>query len=109
MGQPLIRPPRWISLAVFFLGGLTIVVWWRIRLLGDVRDHLAVFYGWFAAAFSLYLAAWRGVSRIEAVPQKRWPVVWILGCALMARLLLLGAPPSLSSDIYRYQWDGRVQ
>ena len=31
------------------------VCWWRIRALGDVRLELGSFYGWFAAAFTLYL------------------------------------------------------
>lgn len=35
--------------------------------------------------------------------------VWIVGVALAARVLLLGTPPTLSEDVYRYRWDGRVQ
>ncbi len=34
---------------------------------------------------------------------------WIVGFAIVFRLLALGDPPSLSSDIHRYAWDGRVQ
>ena len=33
----------------------------------------------------------------------------ILGAALAFRLLVLSAPPTLSADVYRYQWEGRVQ
>jgi hypothetical protein len=33
----------------------------------------------------------------------------ILLIAACARLILLGATPTLSDDIYRYRWDGRVQ
>ena len=33
----------------------------------------------------------------------------VLLAALALRLLLLDMPPSLSDDIYRYRWDGRVQ
>ena len=32
-----------------------------------------------------------------------------LGVALALRALLFAAPPILSSDVYRYVWDGRVQ
>lgn len=32
-------------------------------------------------------------------------VLGAIGC----RLLLIGVPPSLSDDVYRYRWDGRVQ
>ena len=34
---------------------------------------------------------------------------WIVGFALAFRLLAMVDPPSLSSDVYRYAWDGRVQ
>jgi hypothetical protein len=32
-----------------------------------------------------------------------------LACAALMRLIVLVAPPSLSDDVYRYVWDGRVQ
>ncbi len=43
---------------------------------------------------------------------RAWPrgTVWVvLGVAVTLRVLLLTAPPILSTDIYRYVWDGRVQ
>ena len=39
----------------------------------------------------------------------RWGLVLILAMALIMRLLLVGEQPMLSTDIYRYVWDGRVQ
>ncbi len=39
----------------------------------------------------------------------RWRLAWILGFAVLFRLLAVADPPSLSSDIHRYAWDGRVQ
>ncbi len=39
----------------------------------------------------------------------RWPVlVVVLGTAVLARAMLLPMPP-VSTDVYRYVWDGRVQ
>jgi carboxypeptidase C (cathepsin A) len=36
--------------------------------------------------------------------------IWlVLAVAVAMRVLALAAPPILSSDIYRYVWDGRVQ
>jgi alpha-1,6-mannosyltransferase len=49
---------------------------------------------------------------VRLVLRHSWPrgTVWIvLGVAVALRVLLLAAPPILSSDIYRYIWDGRVQ
>jgi hypothetical protein len=37
------------------------------------------------------------------------PLLPVLAVAVALRLLLLAAPPFMSSDIYRYVWDGRVQ
>jgi hypothetical protein len=39
----------------------------------------------------------------------RWTLRVILGVALAARLVVVFAPAFLSSDMYRYVWDGRVQ
>lgn len=36
-------------------------------------------------------------------------LVLIIGFAVVFRLLVLDSPPVLSSDLYRYVWDGRVQ
>ena len=39
---------------------------------------------------------------------KRWLVPFILITGVLFRLAVLPAPPSLSTDIYRYVWDGRL-
>ncbi len=59
-----------------------------------------------AAAGAVYLVAvWLVLRR--AVPRG---AVWlVLGVGLAMRLTVLGTPPFLSSDLYRYVWDGRVQ
>ena len=95
------------------LGALTVGCWWAIRFLGDARHHLATFYGWFGAAFVLYLTAlWcvrTAVQRPRSVAQSAILVGFILLVGVTSRLLLLGTTPTLSDDIYRYRWDGRVQ
>lgn len=58
-----------------------------------------------ASAFVYFLAA--GI-----VLRRPWPrnAVWlVLAVALAMRLPLLISPPFLSTDIFRYVWDGRVQ
>ena len=42
-------------------------------------------------------------------PVNRWTLPIILVIALLCRLVLLTPDPHLSSDIYRYVWDGMVQ
>ncbi len=54
----------------------------------------------FAAFLSLVYAG----RRMEASASAGW----ILGIAALTRLLLLPLPPSLSDDMLRYLWDGKV-
>jgi hypothetical protein len=58
----------------------------------------------FAVLFLLYLAGvwlgWSGGRRVA---------IAAVGLGLLFRLLLLPTPVVLSSDLYRYLWDGRVQ
>lgn len=54
----------------------------------------------------LYLAAVAIVLRFSLPSRALWA---ILACAVVMRILLLTTPPFLSTDIYRYVWDGRVQ
>lgn len=61
----------------------------------------------FAGQFALYLAGswlvlkWGGADRVV--------LVLVLGFGLLFRLAVVPAPVWLSSDPYRYLWDGRVQ
>ncbi|WP_342110088.1 glycosyltransferase 87 family protein [Methylobacterium sp. SI9] len=65
-----------------------------------------VFVGVLAIGLAVYLVAVRVVLR-ERLPRA---ALWtILGIAVLMRAALLPAPPFLSSDIYRYVWDGQVQ
>lgn len=54
----------------------------------------------------LYLAAVAVVRRAALPPGALWG---ILAFAVLMRGLLLATPPFLSTDVYRYVWDGRVQ
>ncbi len=59
----------------------------------------------------VYAAAVGLIVRHEALLDgalRRKVMLLILGAAIFARALLIAAPP-LSTDIYRYVWDGRVQ
>lgn len=54
----------------------------------------------------LYLGA---ISLIERCPTNKWTLPIIFTIALAARLVCVLAPPFLSTDIFRYVWDGKVQ
>jgi hypothetical protein len=60
-----------------------------------------------AGVFAFYLVAlWLVRSRLPSTPRV---MAAILGFAFLFRSLMLTTPVYLSSDLYRYLWDGRVQ
>jgi alpha-1,6-mannosyltransferase len=62
------------------------------------------FRGAIAASVPVYFLACRTVLRKDTKP-----ALWlVLGVAIGLRAVLLLGPPLLSSDVYRYVWDGRV-
>ncbi|HNC73376.1 MAG TPA: hypothetical protein PK362_00620, partial [Elusimicrobiota bacterium] len=78
-------------------------VWIASLGLRPWRAHPGGFLAVFAAAFFLYLPA---VRRTLKRPQS---LGLILAAGVLFRLTAFLSPPSLSDDIYRYLWDGRVQ
>ena len=86
--------------------------WWQIRQLGDLRRESIPFLGWWTLLFLLFVltASWAvHCYRKPGVPGERQALWMVLIGALLARWILLPLAPTLSDDIYRYLWDGRVQ
>lgn len=67
--------------------------------------NLGAFQGLFVLAFAFYALALLRLERYAALPRVGLAV---FGVALAARVALLPATPSLSADLYRYLWEGRV-
>ncbi|MFH1571025.1 MAG: hypothetical protein ABIL09_23735 [Gemmatimonadota bacterium] len=75
-----------------------------LAALGDLGQHLLLTWAAFYTAFAAYaLLGWWVLRRPGGSPAA------ILAAALLFRLTLLTSPPTLSDDLYRYLWDGRVQ
>jgi alpha-1,6-mannosyltransferase len=91
-------------LVLLVAGGLMALDWQPVGLADEKR--LAVFIATLCLSGALWLLAVFIVRRGRLPPGTVW---LILGLAVAMRLLTLTAPPILSSDIYRYVWDGRVQ
>jgi alpha-1,6-mannosyltransferase len=74
---------------------------------GDLHSRrVSMLLGLLAFSAAIYFAAVRLILR------HTWPrgTIWlVLAVATLLRVVLLTEPPILSSDIYRYVWDGRVQ
>lgn len=74
--------------------------------LGDLSIHIPEFMALALGAGVLYLIA---LFALEHTRDNR-AVLWlVLLGALAFRLTLFPYPPSLSTDVHRYRWDGRVQ
>jgi alpha-1,6-mannosyltransferase len=70
-------------------------------------EPLVLHVGVAGLLFATYLAGlWLVMRRVVSTPQT---LAVILGFAALFRLLVLPTPVYLSSDLYRYLWDGRVQ
>jgi hypothetical protein len=61
----------------------------------------------FGVLFVLYVAAVR--VALGSARRARGALALVLGFGLLFRVLMLPTPVYLSSDVYRYLWDGRVQ
>ncbi len=70
---------------------------------------MAAYTAVYCLLFPLYLGACWLVLRRRADLSLRPALVGIAGVAILARGLLVFAAPTLSDDMYRYIWDGRVQ
>ena len=74
--------------------------------LGDLFHAAGRFVVLFALASAAYAVAVGWI--LHRPPTGRWALGGILGAALLFRLLLLPSAPTLSTDLYRYLWDGRL-
>jgi len=78
----------------------------RLGFIDLQKGAIAAYPYLFFPLFALYLPALAFVLRGRSGP---FSLSLILGFALLFRATLLSSPLILSSDLYRYIWDGRVQ
>jgi len=75
-----------------------------LAVAGDLRSHVPLFLAACGALAALMLAGRDGVERGGKEVQRL-----AIAASIAFRLVGAVAPPSLSDDVYRYVWDGRVQ
>ncbi len=86
----------WIALSLHVPGSIWV---------GTLPRKNAV-VGLMCASGLLYFAAVALVTHVAVPPRV---VLGVAAVAMAVRISLLAAPPFMSTDIYRYVWDGRVQ
>lgn len=101
-----VRPLFWLS----SLGVVSGLVYLLVLVHGRFRPFRIVpFFPIFGAAFILYaVAVWLILRAPPATDRRAW-LGAIFGFAVLFNLVLLPSWPSLSDDMFRYVWDGRVQ
>lgn len=72
----------------------------------DLKAHVPEFIALSLGAGAFYVA---GVYLVERFPLGPAALLTILAGAVAFRLCLLPGVPQLSEDVYRYQWEGRVE
>lgn len=72
----------------------------------DLETSIPEFTALVLAAGAMYLAA---VYLVERFPLGPGALLIVLLGTMFFRLFLLPSEPALSQDVYRYQWEGRVQ
>jgi hypothetical protein len=101
---------RWSGLVP--CGALLVVLSGLLGQAGDLRHggfpQAALLYFAAALLFLLSLVVVRGASR-EGGDLGDRGLLLILAVGVLARLLLAPGEPSLSTDFYRYVWEGQVQ
>jgi alpha-1,6-mannosyltransferase len=89
-------------------GGLSLLLYAVTLVRHDFyRGGMLVFLPLCGGAFVLYAWAIRLVIRCRPQPQPSLPLIFGFAAAFNGLLVL--NQPTLSSDMYRYIWDGRVQ
>ncbi|MCI0452524.1 MAG: hypothetical protein L0Z51_09075, partial [Candidatus Latescibacteria bacterium] len=87
-------------------GGALVACMLAIGLADDLHRRIPLFIALNGAAFVAYLIAVRAVLRSPSA--SRSALLAIAVVAVAARIALLPARPELSTDSYRYVWEGRV-
>jgi Glycosyltransferase family 87 len=93
-----------VTVTAALLAALTAAVGAAVRA-GGILGHPVRTLLWYALAWALFAAA---AWTVRTAPVRAAVLLVVVGGAAVAGAAL-GAPPSTSSDMYRYAWDGTVQ
>ena len=91
---------------LFCIGMALVALCLAITGLGNLRDHIPPFLALYGLTFILYTAAIWFVSGTVQASRSLLISIFLVGA--LGRVALLVGQPTLSDDLYRYLWDGRV-
>ena len=99
-------------IALLVLGSASTWLYFWGRDLHRFTQWIAAYIGLFVGQLALYALAWYAVQRWSAGSSRvaKWmTIALVIIFAAAYRGVLVPQRPYLSSDVYRYVWDGRVQ
>ena len=106
-------PGRWIpdpgrdaGAAAWLAAAGSLAVYLILAVSGGLRDRPVVFLAGWAALAVFYVV---GLTALRRARPRRGPLAFMLCAAVLFRLVLLFAPPSLAPDVHRFVRDGWVQ
>jgi alpha-1,6-mannosyltransferase len=89
------------------LGVVSLLPYAYLLQFESLREHTVEFEYAFFAAFGLYVLA--TIRVLHQQQTSRWTLAWIFLVAALLEGTQLMMRPTLSDDMYRYVWDGRIQ
>jgi hypothetical protein len=89
------------------VGVLCIICLLALYAPGNLRYHLPRYFLFTTAPFVLAFVVFRKWDFFSAGREKQ-AMRMVIFFAIAYRLALVSLPPSLSDDLYRYAWDGRL-
>ncbi len=96
-----------VQLACVTTGGALLeALYARMHHLNDLKLHVIEFIGLALAAGAVYLVA---LYLLEHSTGTRAAYLLLIAAAVLFRMTLFPLEPSLSDDLHRYRWDGRIQ
>jgi alpha-1,6-mannosyltransferase len=105
MQKPLSAPRSAASLAILAIGLALGGIFHFIAHCQPLENHVPEFIALMLLAGALYLVSVYIVQRYKCGPSILFV---ILGATVVFRLFFLPLSPTLSEDVYRYQWEGRI-
>ncbi len=100
-------PPISQEVSLILCGILALLPYLCAISLRILRENTPAFLWTFFASFVFYALACALAVHLADLSQGALLAIFALGAVMMG--VLLFTPPSLSDDMYRYIWDGRVQ
>ncbi len=99
------RNSRWI---VAGAGAALAMLFAALSRIEGLNDEIGLFLALYFAAFGIYLLTLFVLGRSSAAVRGRRLFILVFAGAAVSRGVLIPAQPVMSTDIYRYLWEGRM-